>query len=75
VPFVPGDASARRSSARADAFEAAGRVAELVRHGVLSDGDPRALAGWLDTHEPIRTPAGTPSAVEVLLTMRRESAR
>jgi prevent-host-death family protein len=75
VPFVPGDAHARRASPKEEAHNAAGRIADLVRQGVLSHGDPQAFAGWLDTHEPIRTPAGTPSAVDALLTMRRESKR
>jgi hypothetical protein len=50
-------------------------VADLVRQGILSPGDPRAVAGWLDDHEPIRLPDGSPGAVDVLLDMRRESTR
>ncbi len=54
---------------------AAERIAGLVREGVLSPGDPRALADWLDGHEPVRLPKGSPSAVDALLDMRRESTR
>jgi prevent-host-death family protein len=74
VPFVPGDS---RPSQAADTAgkQARARVADLVRQGILSPGDPRAVAGWLDDHEPIRLPDGSPGAVDVLLDMRRESTR
>jgi prevent-host-death family protein len=74
VPYVvPDGASAGRSGAAAAA--SAERVAGLVRQGVLSHGHPQAVADWLEAHEPITPPAGTPSAVDILLTMRRESTR
>jgi prevent-host-death family protein len=74
VPFVPND-TARRRAPGSDAAASAARVAELARQGVLSPGDPRALGEWLDDYEPIRVPADAPGAVEILLTMRRESTR
>lgn len=55
--------------------DAAARVDDLVRRGVVSPGDSRAVARWLARHRPIKVPAGSPSAVDVLLTMRRESRR
>lgn len=74
VPFVPGDTTGGRTSSQ-DTAAAAGRVAELVRQGVLSAGDTKALAGWVETHQPARRPTGSPSAVDALLEMRRESRR
>jgi prevent-host-death family protein len=74
VPFVPDEARARRGSAR-DASGTAERIADLVREGVLSPGDTQALARWLDEHPPVKRPPGSPSAVELLLAMRRESTR
>lgn len=74
VPFVHGDTAARRAPGQA-ATGAADRIAGLVRQGVLSPGDPQAVAGWMDTHPPIRLPPGSPGGVDVLLGMRRESRR
>ena len=73
VPFVPRAAVARRPAGRDE--QAARRLAELARQGVLTPGDPQALAGWLDAHEPVQLPAGSPSALDVLLDMRRDSTR
>lgn len=75
VPFAPGAAAAGGPAAKGRAREAAQRVAGLARAGVLSPGDPQAVADWLDRHEPIKRPAGAPSAVDLLLDMRRESRR
>ena len=74
VPFVHGE-KADRAGSGPEASAAAERIADLTRQGILSAGDPKALAVWLGTHPPIRRPAGSPSAVEVLLQMRRESSR
>ncbi len=73
VPFVPA-APADAAGTETDPA-AAERITDLVRQGVLSPGDPRAFADWLDSHPPVRLPAGSPSAVNVLLEMRRESQR
>jgi hypothetical protein len=54
---------------------AAERIAELARQGVLSAGNPRAVADWVKTHQPITRPAGTPSAVDLLVEMRGEPRR
>jgi antitoxin (DNA-binding transcriptional repressor) of toxin-antitoxin stability system len=74
VPFVPSEGTARSRSASEQAASA-DRIAELVREGVLSTGDPHALADWTREHQPVRRPAGSPSGVDLLLTMRRESRR
>jgi prevent-host-death family protein len=71
VPFVAGDA--RRGATKDTATQ--DRVADLVRQGVLSAGDTQALARWLDAHPPVARPAGTPTALDVLLEMRRASTR
>jgi prevent-host-death family protein len=72
VPFVHGEKTTRAGSDRSAGAE---RIADLARQGVLSPGDPQALAAWLEDHRPGRLPKGSPSAVDVLLQMRRESTR
>jgi prevent-host-death family protein len=73
VPFVHG---AHGKSAKADEMSAgAERLADLARKGIVSAGDPQAVSEWLEEHEPIRLPKGSPSALKVLLEMRRESTR
>lgn len=67
VPYVADD-----EAGEADGFT---RVDELVRQGVLSPGDPRAVSRWLARHRPVKLPPGSPGAVDVLLAMRRESRR
>jgi antitoxin (DNA-binding transcriptional repressor) of toxin-antitoxin stability system len=56
-----------RSKRRRAADEA--RIERLVRKGVLTRGNPRALLRWLKTHKPIRVPGGR-SVVEALLEER-----
>ena len=74
VPFVHGERATRAASST-DKTGVAERMADLVRQGILSPGDSQGLARWLDRHPPVRLPAGSPSAVDVLLQMRRESTR
>jgi prevent-host-death family protein len=76
VPFTHVEKSGNRAADRPGSkSEAAERVAVLARQGVLSPGDPRAVAAWAEGHRPIARPAGTPSAVDMLLEMRREPRR
>lgn len=51
------------------------RLAAMERRGTIARGDTRALAAWVKELRPARLPAGTPSVVDVLLRMRRESTR
>lgn len=74
VPFEHRQNTASGAS-RAERTAGAERIADMARQGIVSPGDPRALAGWLDRHRPIQRPAGSRSAVDVLLHMRRESTR
>lgn len=74
VPFAHTEKTARGASDREDT-RAADRIADLARQGIVSPGDPRAVAAWVDDHRPIRRPKGSPSAVNILLEMRRESRR
>ena len=74
IPFVHGEKAARSVSGR-DTTKSAERIADLTRQGVVSPGDAKALATWLDDHLPVEPPAGSPSAVSVLLQMRRENTR
>jgi prevent-host-death family protein len=73
VPFVHGGHS--RSAKAEDKGAAAERIVDLARKGIVSAGDPHAVADWLDEHEPIRLPKGSPSALKALLQMRRQSTR
>jgi len=74
VPFAAQDGTKGRATSRERDQERA-RLADLVREGVVSAGNPEAVASWLDEHEPLQVPAGSPSAVDVLLDMRRNSTR
>ena len=51
------------------------RLADLVRRGVVTPGDPAALTKWLDANPPVKRPKRSASAVQTLLDMRRESRR
>jgi prevent-host-death family protein len=78
LPFAPRvpPATGKGSGARNAEREAArAHVAELQRVGILGPGDPEGLAEWVRSHKPIKLPKGTPSAVELLIQMRRESTR
>jgi prevent-host-death family protein len=73
VPFMHGHAPAAAKKGEREA--SAARIADLARKGVVAAGDLADVSEWLDEHEPIRLPKGSPSAVKVLLEMRRESTR
>jgi prevent-host-death family protein len=76
VPFSHGEPGSTRGAGRQGGkTEASERIAELARQGVLSPGDSRAVADWVEDHQPIARPAGTASAVDMLLEMRREPRR
>jgi len=80
VPFVHGSQAApavggRAGGARKQREAGADRLAGLVKRGVVAAGDLHAVSSWVATHEPIRRPKGSPSAVKALLQMRRESTR
>ena len=76
VPFAPRERVARGATKMSgDDYWTPERLAAMDRDGVIRRGDPQAVAEWLQTHPPVKLPAGTPSAVAVLLQMRRESTR
>lgn len=76
VPYDPRHRSADGGTPEGDVeAQSAARIAELTRQGVLSPGDPRALAAWAETHRPLKRPVGSRSATKLLLDMRRESRR
>ena len=76
IPFSHVEAGGHRAADRpGDKTEAAERIAALARQGVVSPGSARAVADWLEDHQPIVRPAGTASAVDMLLEMRREPRR
>jgi len=77
LPFAHRPLTAGRgASARSAAREAAhAHMAELQRLGIVGPGDPEGLAEWVRTHEPVKLPKGTPSPVDLLIQMRRESTR
>ena len=74
VPFAPREADRQGKGAK-DAYWTRERIADLQRRGVLGAGDPAAFAEWVKTHKPVKMPPGSPSLVEMLLQMRRESTR
>jgi antitoxin (DNA-binding transcriptional repressor) of toxin-antitoxin stability system len=69
VPFTPAATDAHSKLAGAT------RAADLARQGIVSTGNPRALAEWTKRHRPVARPAGAPSAVDLLLDVRRTSER
>jgi len=76
VPFAPRPAGATRTGRASTARqESTARLGELQRLGIISAGDPEGLAAAVRTHEPAKLPKGTPSAVDLLIRMRRESTR
>ena len=75
VPFAPREADGKGKAASKDDYWTDERIADLQRRGILGAGDPGAFAEWLTTHKPIKLPSGSPSVVEILLRMRRESTR
>ena len=76
VPFTHTEGGGNRATERPGGKTgAAERIAALARQGVLSPGNSRAVAEWADDHQPIVRPAGTASAVDMLLEMRREPRR
>jgi prevent-host-death family protein len=72
VPFTPAARPGERAKGKTDATE---RIEALTRQGILSPGHPQAVAEWAAQHQPITRPKGAPSAVDLLLEMRRESRR
>jgi antitoxin (DNA-binding transcriptional repressor) of toxin-antitoxin stability system len=72
VPYVPPSRTASPSGP--DDYWSADRLAELERQGTLIRGDGLD-ARWIAEHRPRKLPPGAPSAVELLLAMRRESTR
>jgi len=77
LPFAPRPSAGGRGAGARNAERELARahLMELQRLGIVGPGDPEGLAEWLRTHEPVKLPKGTPSAVDLLLQMRRESTR
>lgn len=76
VPFTHAEAGGKGGRERPGGhIGAVERVATLIREGVLSPGNAQAVAEWVKDHQPIVRPAGTASAVDLLLEMRREPRR
>ena len=75
VPFAPRAGERDGKVPRREQYWTQERIADLQRRGILGAGDPTAFAAWLKTHKPIKLPPGSPSVVEILLQMRRESTR
>jgi len=73
VPFSqPGTLD--RSKGRDDAYWTLERMADLERRGIITR--PRSpVKGAARTIQPVKLPKGAPSAVALLLEMRRESNR
>ena len=74
VPFSATVRSDRAERGR-DAYWTAERLADLERRGIVSRPQPAAAATLLQAVRPVKLPKGSPSAVGLLLEMRRESHR
>jgi len=74
VPFEALE-DAEAGASTADPYWARERLALLERKAVITRGRTRPRAGWAGAWRPTKLPAGTPSATEILLQMRRESGR
>ncbi len=72
VPFA---AAPPRSGRQPDAYWTPERLAELERRGIVSRPASAGRATWLQAIRPVKLPKGAPSAVALLLEMRRESTR
>jgi antitoxin (DNA-binding transcriptional repressor) of toxin-antitoxin stability system len=76
LPFAPRPISGRAADVTtADREAARARIEELQRLGILGAGDPEGLTELARTRPPVKLPKGTPSAVDTLIKMRRESMR
>lgn len=73
VPFTP--AAAPRAGRQQDAYWTPERLADLERRGILSRPAAAAKPNWPEALRPVKLPKGSPSVVELLLEMRRESTR
>lgn len=74
TPFAP-RAGTDGSRTKASDDQTAEVLAGLERDGIVTRGDGRAVAEWAKKHRPVKLPAGSRSAVDVLLEMRGESTR
>ena len=70
LPFAPRPVAGARDAGATNAEREA-----LQLLGILGPGDPQGLAELARTHPPVKLPKGTPSAVDILIKMRRESTR
>ena len=75
LPFATRPAGSGKGARSVEREADRARVAELERLGIVSPADSETVAEWVRTHEPVKLPKGTPSAVDLLLQMRRESTR
>jgi len=75
IPFDRTAPAGAAGASNTDAYWTETRLADLERRGTIARGDTRALTAWIKDHQPAKLPAGTPSAVELLLRQRRESTR
>jgi prevent-host-death family protein len=75
VPFAPRQTAPRRRGGepQGDEYWTDERIDDLVRRGVISRGDPAAVADWVSEQKPVKLPPGSPSVVDVLLKMRDEA--
>lgn len=76
LPFAPRPGRAAGAGPQSGEREAAkAHLAELQRLGILGPGDAEGLSELARTRPPVKIPKGTPSAVDLLIRMRRDSTR
>jgi antitoxin (DNA-binding transcriptional repressor) of toxin-antitoxin stability system len=74
VPFSVATPAGRAGRPQ-DAYWSPERLTDLERRGIVSRPAPAARAAWPDALRPVKLPKGSPSVVDLLLEMRRESTR
>jgi antitoxin (DNA-binding transcriptional repressor) of toxin-antitoxin stability system len=75
VPFSPRERGGPGRARGRDDYWTSERIDELERQGVVKRGDAKRLTAWLGEHRPVKMPKGSPSVVDLMVRMRRESTR
>jgi prevent-host-death family protein len=75
LPFTTRAGGGRNGAKGVEQEAARAHVGELQRLGILGAGDPEPLGAWVKDYEPVKLPTDAPGVVDVLIQMRRESAR
>lgn len=75
IPFDRREVGEHPPSGRADDYWTPERLAQLEQSGAIARRGIKKMGAWAKTAAPVTLPAGTPSAVGLLVQVRRESQR